>query len=177
MLLKRLVEGVTFKWVARSCLWLAAFVFSGALLPLLLGTGEQNYTAGNRPFQLVLAVVYFAVIALAVAQWGQTRWGADRTLLLFALLLLACLSSLWAEMPGLVLRRSIALVGTSMFGVVLGTRLDFSGQLKLLRGIFRLIAALSLICIVFLPKYGIAIGAHEGAWQRIGCWHGVRHLG
>jgi exopolysaccharide production protein ExoQ len=167
MLLERMTKSPTYKRIEGSCLWLAAFVFSGALLPLLLANGEQNSTEGDRPFQLVLAIVYLAVISLAVAQWGKTRWGVGGTLVIFALLLLACLSALWAETPGLVLRRSLALVGTSMFGVVLGTRLDFSAQLKLLRGIFRLIAALSVICIAFLPQYGIAIGAHEGAWQGI----------
>jgi len=63
------------------------------------------------------------------------------------LLSFACLSGLWAETPDLVVRRAISLVGTSLFGVLLAVSLTFAQQLKLLRVVFRLAAALSLALV------------------------------
>ena len=79
----------------------------------------------------------------------------------------ACLSCLWAETPDLVVRRAISLVGTSLFGVLLAVSLTFAQQLKLLRVVFRLAAALSLAVLIIAPSHGMAADFGSGAARGI----------
>jgi O-antigen ligase len=87
-----------------------------------------------------------------------------RNWFLVALVLLALLSSLWAEMPDLVFRKSIGVCGTTLLGIAFAVRFSFQDQLRILSWLFRIIAVLSLACIVLLPSYGIS---SEGEWRGI----------
>jgi O-antigen ligase len=81
-----------------------------------------------------------------------------------ALVFLALLSSSWAGMADLSLRKSIGLLGTTLFGIALAVRFSFQDQLRMLSWLFRVIAVLSLAWIVLLPSYGISA---EGEWMGV----------
>src|SRR5262249_50812619 len=83
---------------------------------------------------------------------------------LWTLLALAVLSSLWADMPDLVLQKSIALFGATLFGLALVVRFSFQEQLRLLSWVFRILAVLSLVCVVLYPGYGISM---EHEWMGV----------
>jgi O-antigen ligase len=71
-------------------------------------------------------------------------------------------------MPTLVLRRGIAVFGTTLFGIALAVRLSLEEQLRLMSWVFRIIAVLSLVCIVLAPSYGISDWVeHQGEWRGI----------
>jgi exopolysaccharide production protein ExoQ len=80
---------------------------------------------------------------------------------------IAVLSFFWSDAPELTLRRSIALVGTSLFGVYFASRYSIKQQLQLLGWTFGIAIVLSLIFVVAVPHYGIAGGIHAGAWRGI----------
>jgi exopolysaccharide production protein ExoQ len=144
-----------------------AFILTGALLSLILNPAE-NATEGNPVWQLILTVSYSTVALLLVPYYRETLYVLRRNWFLAALVLLALVSCLWAQMPLLVLRRGIAVFGTTLFGVALALRLSLEEQLRLLRWVFRIIAVLSLACIVLLPGYGISSGAdNHGEWRGI----------
>lgn len=136
----------------------------GGFSILFLSGNDFDYVEGNPFAEVVLACLYFVVIVLAVLSYTQTREAASGTLPLAALLLLAWLSATWAQTPDLVLRRSVALTGTTLLGIVLAARLSFAAQRHLLRRIFRIGATLSLACVFVAPQYGKGL---DGTWQGI----------
>src|SRR5215467_1522124 len=141
----------------------AAFVLSGAVLSLVLDT-EGTALEGNPAWRLVLAVTYLGVALVLLPWYRDALFVVRRNWSLVALLLLALLSSLWSEMPDLVLRKCIALFGMTLYGVALAVRVSLQEQLRVLSWLFRILAVLSLACVLLLPAYGIS---KEGDWMGV----------
>jgi exopolysaccharide production protein ExoQ len=130
-------------FIERSIFGVVALVLSTALVRLLSSGNTDLVTAGDRRFEIVLVLLYFAVFLIALVHLrGTIRFGLY-TPPLVALLLLTCVSFLWAELPGLVLRRTLGVAGATLFGLVLASRLDFGEQLAILRRVARFITALN----------------------------------
>src|SRR5215472_5006171 len=141
----------------------AACILSGTLLAMILGTGRTPLD-GNAAWRLIRAISYLGV-AVVLAPWSrETLFVLRRNWSLVSLLVLAVLSILWAEMPDLVLRKAIGLFGTTLFGLALAVRVSFQGQLRMLSWLFRVLAVLSLACVVLYPSYGIS---REGEWMGV----------
>jgi O-antigen ligase len=139
-------------------------VFNGSLLEILVSGGQ-----GSRPMavRLVLLLIYALSIALVL------RYRADRTLLigcplLAALIALPLLSVLWSVTPGLTLERAIGVVGTSAFGILLGSRYDLAQMLRLLAYALLINMLASLLLVLAVPSIGIE---RSGPWA--GAWLGV----
>lgn len=139
----------------------SAFVLSGAVLGMFLPS--QGLEEGNPAFKFILATLYLAVGIMA---FGRTQLRqVARNPALVALLILTCLSALWATTPGLSLQRSLAVIGASLVGVVLVTRFTMEEQLRLLSWVFRLGAVLSAICIIVAPGLAFADGGAQGVFN------------
>ena len=151
-------------FIENAALGLVTFGMAGGLSILFLSGTDFDYVEGNAFAEFILAVLYLVVIVVAAAHLRSTSSTVLGTPVLLALIVLAWGSAYWAETPSLVLRRSIALTGTSLLGVVLATRLPFNSQLQLLSKLFRLAAVLSILCALFLPQYGKGL---DGTWQGI----------
>lgn len=153
-----------FEWIVLGG---CAFVLTQAILSLVLFPGDTP-TEGNAAWELILAVGYLSVVAILVPFYRETLYVLRRNLSLVALVLLALVSCSWAAMPAFVLRRSVAVLGTTLLGVAFAVRLSLEDQLRLISWLFRIIAVLSLACVVFLPSYGISdLIDTQGAWQGI----------
>ncbi len=150
--------------IENAALGLVTFGMAGGLSILFLSGTDFDYVEGNAFAEVILAVLYLVVIVVAISHLRSTSSAISGTPVLLALIVLAWGSAAWAETPSLVLRRCIALTGTSLLGVVLAARLSFNSQLHLLRRIFRLAAVLSFLCALFLPQYGKGL---DGTWQGI----------
>jgi exopolysaccharide production protein ExoQ len=157
-----------FEWIVLGG---CAFVLSKALLSLLLppymkeaALHGEPLTEGSPEMRLILSVSYLGIVMVLVPWYRETIFVLRRNWSLVALVLFALLSSLWAAMPSLVLRKSIGLFGTTLLGIALAVRFSFRDQLRILSWLFRIIAVLSLACIVLLPSYGIS---KEGEWRGI----------
>ncbi|NJR74101.1 MAG: O-antigen ligase family protein [Scytonema sp. CRU_2_7] len=88
--------------------------------------------------------------------------------LLMLLLAIALVSVLWSFAPMVTLRRSVALVGTTFFGVYLATRYSLKEQLQLLAWTLGIAALLSFLFALAPPHLGIhSEGGHIGAWRGI----------
>jgi len=140
-----------------------ALVVSGAFVALLLEK-EQTGLEGNPAWRLLLAINYAAVAWVLLPWYRETLYVLRRNWALASLLVLAVLSSFWAEMPDLVLRKSIGLFGTTLFGIALAVRLSYEEQLRMLKWLFRVVALLSLACVLLFPSYGIS---SEGEWMGV----------
>ncbi len=153
-----------FEWILLGG---CAFVLTQAILSLVLGPGDTP-TEGNATWKLILAVGYLSVAAILVPFYRETLYVLRRNWSLVALVLLALVSCSWAAMPAFVLQRSVAVLGTTLVGVAFAVRLSLEDQLRLMSWLFRIIAVLSLACIVFLPSHGISdLVDTQGAWQGI----------
>ncbi len=132
-----------------------AFILSRGVLDMVLSRGD-SLTSGNPVTRLILAVSYFSVAMILVPYPRDAFLVARRNWFLVALVFLALVSCLWAETPGLVLQRSIAVLGTTLLGVAFATRLSLEEQLRLMSWIFRTMAILSLGCVLLFPSLGIS---------------------
>lgn len=141
----------------------AAIALSGGLLPMLLDRGQTG-TEGSPAWRLALEISYVGVALVLLPWYRETLFILRRNWSLVLLLVLAVLSSLWGQMPDLILRKSIGLFGTTLFGIALAIRVSFEEQLRMLSWLFRILAALSLVCVVLLPSYGIS---SEGEWMGV----------
>jgi O-antigen ligase len=147
-------------------LGLVALVLTGALWRIFSG-GTDVTLEGDTRTEIILALLYGGVIILAVNQFQWTSWLMLRSPALCGLLAVACVSPLWAETPGVVFRRSISLVGTSLFGVILAARLTIREQLQLIRGVLRLAAVACAALFVVAPSYAMAADFGTGSARGI----------
>ena len=141
-----------------------ALVLTGALWRLFSGgSGDASSLDGDLRTQMILAALYGGVLLLAFHEFRWIGWLMFRSPALVGLLLVACGSALWAETPDLVFRRSISLLGTSLFGVVLAARLTIREQLRLARGVLRLAASACLALLIIAPSYAMAADFGTGS--------------
>lgn len=117
---------------------------------------------GSPAWRTVLGTSYFGVGLVLLLSYQETLFVLRRNWSLVSLLVLALLSSLWAAMPDLVLRRSIGLFGTTLFGIALAVRVSLQEQLRMLNWLFRVLAVLSLAWVVLF--HGIS---SEGEWMGV----------
>jgi exopolysaccharide production protein ExoQ len=124
---------------------------------------------GNPVTRTILGISYLAVAMVLIPYGREALFLARRNWILVTLVLLSFVSSLWApEMPGFVFQRSVALLGTTVLGIALAARLSMEEQLRLMSCVFRIMAILSLACVLFFPSYGISHSVESnGEWQGI----------
>jgi exopolysaccharide production protein ExoQ len=168
------------KSLEGAVLGLVALFLSGALLRVFSGGATDLVTSGDRRFEIILGFLYLAVTMIGFVHFKRTFVSALSVPALICLLLLAILSSIWADLPGLVLRRTMGLTGATLFGLVLAAELDFEEQLNVLRRVFRFAVTLTLAAWALGPFIGMNIVSgesttikgyqvqiEEGAWRGI----------
>lgn len=157
------------KFIESAILGGGAFFLSGGL-DFVFARGADVATDGDKRFEAILAVVYLAVFLIGLIHFRRSRYAALHNPPLLALLVLACASAAWATFPGIVLRRTIGLAGTCLFGVVAGATLSTSEQLRILRWVLRIAAAMSIAMVILLPRHGISTSMTDldgGGWRGI----------
>jgi exopolysaccharide production protein ExoQ len=147
--------------------------FTGGPLPIILmgGFSEGEIDVGvPKEFPQLQAsffLIYLLAALLLLVRWKKVIYTLSKDRFVWLLLGIAIISVMWSFSPPMTINRSIALVGTSFFGLYLASRYTIKEQLNLLAWTFGLILILSLVFAVALPKYGIMAGTHAGAWRGI----------
>ncbi|MFN2609343.1 MAG: O-antigen ligase family protein [Actinomycetota bacterium] len=107
--------------------------------------------------QLIFAAVYAIAVTLMwrigfsrVVPRLRASWPA------LSISVLAMTSSLWSLAPQLTARRSIALLGTTLFGIYMGVRYSIPRFREMLFRVLAIIASLSAVTAIFMPAYGVA---------------------
>jgi len=142
-----------------------AFFLTGAITTLLMTPGDTPLE-GNLFGRLTMGISYLAVAGMLVTYRRETLIVVRRNWALAALAVLAFASSLWTDTPELSFRRCGAAAGTTLLGVALAIKLTQEEQLRLLSWMFRIIAILSLACVILLPSYGIS-DTPEQEWRGV----------
>ena len=152
---------------------LSLLLFSGGPIGVILSggvsPGDGRTAPSNQPLiQLVFLIIYVFTFFLLIKHWKQVLTLCIKEKFIWLLVGIAIVSAFWSLAPALTIRRSIALVGTTLFGIYFATRYSLKQQLKLLGWTFSIAILLSFLFALTLPEYGIMSGAfHSGTWRGI----------
>lgn len=152
-------------WIVVAGLVLFAGGFSDVLRrnwATTSGDGE------NIVLRTIYSTVYLLIIPSVVVRWRSVMAAAARHWWTIALAVLALASVQWSAAPDWTLRRSMALLATTGFGIFIAARYDPRSMLRLFGVAFGIAAVLSVAFALVLPEYGIEQGSiHTGAWVGI----------
>jgi exopolysaccharide production protein ExoQ len=151
---------------------LALLLFTGALLPTLyaIRTGDHagNNLEGNTDLIIAFFIIYAITFCLVILRWKKVLFAITKKRILLILVGIALASVFWSVLPGITFRRSIALLGTTLFGVYLATRYSLNEQFRLLTWTLGIAIVLSILFALLLPAYGI----HQNG-DFLGQWKGI----
>lgn len=141
------------------------------LLNLLQGADASlgYLDTSNQLQQYLFFVVYFACTLLILRNWKHVLYELlKRDKIFWLVMVMVFASVLWSAYPDITMRRSIALLGTTLIGVYISTRYTMKQQLNLMCWTWGLVAISSLVFALGLPKYGLMPrGTYAGAWRGI----------
>ncbi|KAA2232463.1 O-antigen ligase family protein [Salinarimonas soli] len=147
----------------------ACFVFgSGVLQALGTPGGEMASQAAGTPawVQGAFLAIYGCALALLAARARQAADAIAAAPLVLILAVFPLLSIGWSASSDETLRRGVALFGTSVFGIYLGSRFTIEALTRILAVTYALIGFASLITAVAVPSIGTHTGAEwPGAWK------------
>ncbi len=148
----------------------ALLLFTDAFISLL--RRQEGFvldsTDGDPVMQIFLFGVYIVTLFLILLRWKNVVHLAIAEPLLMVLVAIALVSVLWSVAPMVTLRRSVALIGTTLFGVYLAMRYSLKEQLQLLAWTLGITSLLSFLFALAPPHLGIhSEGGHIGAWRGI----------
>ncbi|HHI88427.1 MAG TPA: O-antigen ligase family protein [Hellea balneolensis] len=154
-------------WAEEIIVFILLFQFSTALVALL--TVDPN----DLESQSILARYlwypgYILVLLLALRHFGSLlRMAAFNPLIVLAVLWCG-VTYIWSIAPDVTLRRSVALLVTTLFGLVLAARYDWNQLVQRLAFVFLVTALISLFLAVAIPSLGRMQDVYVGAWR--GAW-------
>ena len=155
----RTVESILF--------FIVIFQFSTALVALLL-TDPSDLDSQSMLARMLWYPGYVIVLLLALVNLPKIIRLAVFNPVLLMCILWCGISYIWSIEPQVTLRRSIALLMTTLFGLVLAARFDWDELIIRLASVFVAIAVISLILGAFVPDLGrmqeVYVGAWRGAW-------------
>lgn len=153
--------------IEAAIYFLVMFQFSAAMVALLLtdpATGESTSTLGR-----LLWYPGYAAVALLALRCIP----ALIRIVIFNPVLVVCvlwcgLSYIWSIEPSVTMRRSIALLMTTVFGLLIAARFDWDQMVIRFAYVFLAAAFLSLFLGLAMPQLGRMQEIHVGAWR--GAW-------
>lgn len=147
--------------------------YSGGILGVILSGGlsqgdlQQVQHSDAGLIRLAFILIYLGTFFLLMFRWKKFLYLASRNMLIWLLIGYTMSSVFWSFAPEVTLRRTIALNGTTLFGIYLSSQYSIKQQLEILAGTFGIIILLSFLFGIALPKYGIMGGGHAGAWRGV----------
>lgn len=162
-----------FHLVERGFAVLSLVIYSGGPLNVILSGGASEGDGAELPssyplIQVVFLISYIITFLLLIRQWKQVFKILNKEKTILLIVGLATISFIWSYIPAVTLKRSVALIGTTLFGTYFALRYSIRNQLQLLGWTFGLIIMLSFLFVGILPEYGVMGGPfHEGLWRGI----------
>lgn len=159
-------------WVSENIFTaISLFFFSQGLFIFFLGdTYDSGPDKDSALLRLIFLLIYFISFTLLSVRWYQTLrfLKSTKSHWITFLIILAIISIFWSSLPDITFRKSIGLVGSTLFGLYFATAYTFDQQLKIMGWTFGISSILSLLFATLLPEYGIMnTEAIVGAWRGI----------
>jgi O-antigen ligase len=163
-----LIEGL--EWV--FCL-LALAMMSEALFGPVFAPDQT--LDGPEWLRLIWLPVYAGFAGMAVLRAPRLASVWLPGLAVGALVLLAFASERWSIAPDITGRRSLALLFTTLFGLLLAARYGWKALIELVAATSLLLAVGSCVAALAFPSFGVHADLHPGAWK--GLWYEKNMLG
>jgi O-antigen ligase len=159
--------------IAFACAVLTILIYSNGWQLFLLGPkGDADASALARAAYIP---AYAATILLLVMTAWRTTICAVRAPLLWLLVGIAFVSTLWSVDPDMTERRSIALLLTTLSAVVIAARYEWDELAEVLATAFGILAVVSFFLGLLVPSWGRMTELFPGAWR--GVWSEKNALG
>ena len=142
---------------------LILLVFSEGLLPRLLSDADS--VDGSPLLRFMWLPIYAVAFAGAVWKIKDIATVCLRLPFLVGLLAVCALSFLWSIDPALSMRRSFAILMTTLAGLYIGTRYNWQTLLRGMAIAWLVVALVSFFVAVAIPSFGRMQEVHVGAWQ------------
>ncbi|MCB9947182.1 MAG: O-antigen ligase family protein [Rhodospirillaceae bacterium] len=121
---------------------------------------------GNQRFQAMAGLYYGIALVYLLANSDKAFLLIRRNYWVFLFIGYVFLSTLWADLPGVALRRSIALFGTTAFALHVVMRRSRAEFLAMVAQAMAAVVIVNLMFIAALPGIGIEY-ARAGEWRGI----------
>ena len=155
-------------WAESLFAVVALIYFSKAFVSLLAFGANIDGREGSVLFQMIGGVVYIVTFALVLPRLGKFLLFCSQNKALLFMVGLAFLSIAWSIDPQLTIRRSVALMGTTVFGIYLVMRFTPEEFCRLLTWTLGILALLSLVFVVALPQFAVhTADVHTGTWRGV----------
>jgi len=147
----------------------ALLMFTRAIVPVLRydATTVFDPTAGDSTLRYIYVSIFVVTMFLILSRLGPFIQMLTQDYTVIVLMLLPLISVLWSIDPNLSLRRSIALLVTTVFGVYLASRYSLEQLLTMLAWLLGISMILSIAFAVLAPEYGVMSGSQAGSWRGI----------
>ena len=170
----------TGRWSERLAFWASVgliLTFSQFWVMLLLGPPtltpvDPDTSATVRNFYIP---AYAVTLILAATRPMLTVKTMLRAWALSLLVALAFVSKFWSIDPDVTVRRAIAVLITTLTGVVIAARFSWPRFLEVLATAFAVVVALCFVFALAMPSYGKMAVEFPGAWR--GVWDHKNTLG
>lgn len=148
--------------------------FSGAVIALLF-TNLTNLDEENPLARLAWYPVYCVILALTLRTFpGFLRMAVFSPMLVLCVLWCG-ITLFWSVDYGVTMRRSIALLITTMAGLVFAARFTWSEMVQRIALTFTILCFVAIGVAILNPARGIMTEIHAGAWR--GPWVEKNYLG
>ena len=154
-------------WIENTAVFWLIIHFSGAILALLF-TDHQDLDAESPFLRTLWYPSYLMIMALIFIHFPKFLRTVVFNPLILCCVILCVISFFWSIDPAITMRRSVAIVVTTAFGLFLACRYDWHGLVQRFAAAYAFLAIGSLIFAVALPELGRMQFIHEGAWR--GMW-------
>ena len=144
------------------------FLATGAFQTLVVDPTDLRAATDGSPFmQLLWLFVYVAVVFRLIPRYRQFMMLIRDNKYLVLLVLLAISSIVWSEDPALTLRRSVALLATTLIGVDFALRHSVREQLRLLCIVLGLAVGLGVLAQLISPTMIPSWDFDQEAWHGV----------
>ena len=123
-----------------------------------------DVTQGDIWLLGIQILLYSIAAVFMLRRWHSVFWGMRQGRWALGLAGLALISAIWSVNPSFTMRRALAVLATTAFGVYFGTSFERRDQLRLLCRACGLLAVLSALAALLFPGYGVDHAYRDGEW-------------
>jgi len=163
-----------FRVLESSLFLIILLFFSGGIIGLFFSdpTAAEAQSALARQMWIP---IYGLVLLVSVFSLSRFLRMAAFSPLIILCILICGATYFWSVFPSVTLRRSVALMVTTMAGLALAARYDWSEMVQRIAFVFLITAIISLVVVFINPTRGLMQEIHYGAWR--GIWVEKNYLG
>jgi exopolysaccharide production protein ExoQ len=146
----------------------------GGILPIYVTlTGADIQVGDSAPINSAMMVLILMVSSVLAVRYRANIIRAIPAMLpVLCFLLLAILSALWSDYPGISVRRAGTAITTAMWGAYLASRFSLRDIIVMIGQSIFIIAVASLFAGLVVPEIGLDV-VSEGNFDNVPGWRGI----